>query len=216
MSDSRPSRRTTRVVMIAVGAAFGSVLLLLAVTAWRIASQTVDGTEGLVGQAGLLVAVLQAGVGLAVAVTTIYYAGLTREMAEGMTEAARRDRQRDTEATVNELIGSALDLAVHSGAVASLMQRSWRWYLPAPSRMRDRLLAQSQAQISAALSAIARAADVLHAASPGRRAQIDAVVDASQAVFLRSLDGDSSEVAREAQMLRDAADRMRSEFSPPD
>lgn len=208
-----PARRTTRRIMLSVGIGFGLLLLVLAITSWRIAGQRVDGTEGLVGQATLLVTVLQAGVGLAVALTTIYYAGLTREMVEGMTDERDRDQRRETEAAVNELIGSALELALHSGAMATLLRRSWRWYLPAPARMRDRMLIQSQASVAASLSAITRSADVLRASHPEHLVEIDELLDASQAMFGRSLEGDTEAVEREAQFLRSAADRVRASFA---
>lgn len=200
--------------MIGVGLGFGLLLSILGLTAWQVAGQKVDGTEGLVAQGNLLVAVFQAGVGLAVALATIYYAGLTREMAEGVQASAQKEQDRAVEVMANELIGATLEVALHSGAVATLLKPSWRWYLPAPGRMRDRLLVQAQAQVTASLSAVTRSADVLRATVPDQLSLIDDLLERTEAVFLGSLEGDLPGVERDARQLRISIDRLRAEMVP--
>lgn len=200
--------------MIAVGVGLGLILTILAVTSWRVASQTVHDTEGLVAQAGLLVAVFQAIVAAVVALATIYYARLTREMVEQVAQSAERDRRRETGVVVKDLIGSALDLSMVSGTMASLMRSSWRSVWPSSSRARDGLLMQTQAQASASLRAVVRAADVLRAAYPDRLAEIDALLDASERVFRCSLEGDVDAVTHATRGLRNAADTVRASFGP--
>lgn len=208
-------RRSTRRTMTVVATGFGLVLLVLVLTSWRIAGQRVRDTEGLVAQGQLLIAVFQASLGLAVALATIYYAGLTRETVESIHEGAELDRICAVEALVNDLAGSTLAMAAQAGHVATLMRSSWRWYLPGPARTRNTMLIQGYPRLLDTYSSVTRSADLLQASRPDLAFVVDDLLERSEAIFLGASTGDSAELEADARQLRQSIERLRSMALPP-
>lgn len=134
--SERAARR--RRVLLSIGVPLGLLLLILAMTGVDFAGRPVAGTEGLIAQQQMLMSVLQGIFGLAVALSTIYYAMRTGDMVEAMQDAAASERTRQVEVAVGNLVGAALASATASGAIAGLMKPSWRWYLPGAARARER------------------------------------------------------------------------------
>jgi hypothetical protein len=205
---TRSARRRRRLVL-ATGICLGTVLVVLAAVGVRLAGRPVDGTEGLIAQQNMLLAVFQGFLGFAVALSTIYYATLTADMAESMHSGLVADRTREVDAAVGNLVASALGAAVNAGALAGLMRRSWRWYLPGARRPREQFLMSTMSQMTSQLTSALRWSEEVTHLDVNLRDPADDVVNAAVAAHDAGVAGSPDGTRDATEHLRATTDSLR-------
>jgi hypothetical protein len=205
----RDRSRRRRRILTAIGVAFGLLLAVLAATGVQIAGRPVRGTEGLIAQLEMLIAVLQAMFGLAIALSTIYYAMRTSDMVATMQAGLAADRSGQIDATVSNLVAAALRSASVCGAMAGLMQRSWRWHLPAAAASRDRFAESTLSELIRAVSDVARWAEEVAYRAPDLEGLATALGSAVVDLQDAALHGRVEETHAQSRQLRARIDELR-------
>lgn len=210
------SRKRTRNVMWFVGLGLGGVLLVLGVTSWAVASQPAKETPDLVAQMQMLLAVFQGMLGLAIGLTTIFYAGRTGEMVESMHHAARASVEERRRSASDRLVEAVLEVAVEARPMAHLQKQTWRSYIPGYHRSRDALLQQMFLRLASGMAAAAKAADSLKALEPHLVDEVDELVGDAEHALDAAVAGEVSRATAAAGAIRQRADRLRqSEIAAP-
>jgi hypothetical protein len=150
----------------------------------------VDGASDLAAQLNLLVSVLQAAMGVTVAVATVYYALRTSDLVEASrVESLDRNRRR-LEGAIGQLIGSALAATAAAGGLAPLVVRDWHRFQPGVVSSRERFSLVFVGQVTTHLAEAARWAGEVAQMSPSLRQGSEAVMDRAVEAFDRANRGD--------------------------
>jgi hypothetical protein len=195
-----------------VALALGAVVVTLVVFAGVVYTRgNSTGTTSSAVQ--ILVAIGQTILAYAVAVATVFYAMKTTELVDlARAEAATAAMVRVDEA-VDALEAAALVSASNASAVAGLLRRSWRWWLPAAARSRDRYAMAYLLRMTGALADALHASQRLAHLRPDLRPSADAVVDAAVASQEAATAGDMTGAIAAAEQLRAAITVLRDESS---
>ena len=202
-----PSTRRRRLIVPVVTGLAAYGLAVLGVAAWRIAGRAPGDTQTAVAQVDVLLNVFQAFIGLALAVTTIYYALRTGELAESAQQERSDQARRQVDDAIGQLVGGALAATTAAGALGALMVDNWRWVLPGRATSRERFLLLHLPQVTTQLSEAARWAEHVKFLAPELGDQSEAVLEAALGAHEAAMAGDVD--ASHATNLRNAIRQLR-------
>lgn len=203
-------------MLLTVAIPLGAVLIVLSGVAISLTSRPVQGTEGLISQEGMLVGIFQGALGLAVALSTIYYALRTGDMVESMQTGLDQQRSHRTEAAAGNLVGAALGVAAAAGGLSGLMARDWRWHIPGRAIARDKIAIPTLHQLMTRLADTLRWAEEVAYLEPRLKNAANAIVTAALAAHDDAVAGRSERMTEDARLLRQTTDALRHQIAQPE
>lgn len=211
-------RRRRNWTLGAVAFVLASVLIILTRVAWWVAGRDAAGTEGLVAQMQMLLAVLQGFLGSAIVLATIAYAMRTGEMVDRMDARDQHDRRRDVEAGIDRLAAAAFDVVTSCGPIGDMQARSTsvRWRFGRRLTAVEALLVQAVPRAGQRLSDALAASEALADMAPLLRLPADAVVTTTSATLDAALDGDVAVLPDRARAVREAVEAVRAALAESD
>jgi hypothetical protein len=195
-----------------MGAGLALVLMVLGGTGWHVASRRTD-TDGLIAQVGMLVAIFQAILGLAIALATGFYAMRTHDMAASIEASRSAERSRDRDAAVGNLVAAALSVGAAAGALAGLTRRSWRWYLPGSRALRERLLGDYALRLTVQMTEARRWSEDVSRRETCLRSSSRQLMEVVLEVHECSTKGRSAATIDAVRRLRNATDALRANMA---
>ena len=130
----------------------GSAIVVVAGLAWKLAARPVNGTEGLILQEQMLIAVVQSGLAFAVAMAAMQSSRLA-------TRKERADGDKQRRGVVLALVGSAIECAGYAGWLAAAQRfglKRYRKPLPESPAQREFTIAAWRS-LAASAAAVPRA-----------------------------------------------------------
>jgi hypothetical protein len=186
-----------------VGLVLGGLVFLVAGIAWMLAGRPVAGTEGLILQEQMLIAVVQSSLAYAVAMSAIY-------AARASLRRDRADREKQRRGANATLVGSAIECASHASWIAELQRRGLKKHrsvLPEPRAQRDFLVTGWKLLLTSA-TAVSRGLETVRYEEPDVVPLAEELFDEVSSGLGAAFEGEVEELNRVARRIREVADAL--------